>query len=223
MKIAVSWSGGKDSAFALHLAKQQGYEVVNILTMMKSEEKSIFHHIRSALLDAQADAMNISLIKKQVGNETYEQDFKAVLAELKTMGVEGLVTGDICAAANHEEGWLNRVCGEMGLKPIRPLWLGDTKQIFLDYITAGFKATVVRTNLAKLGVEWLGRVLDQQFYADLLKLGNIDPCGEGGEYHTVVTDGPCFKKKIEILETQKHKFDNNFGYLEIKNFVVTHK
>ena len=65
-------------------------------------------------------------------------------------------------------------------------------------------------------MEWLGRVLDKKFYDDILKLGNVDPCGEGGEYHTVVTDGPTFKKKIEILETQKHKLDGGFGYLEIK-------
>ncbi len=223
MKIAASWSGGKDSAFALCLAKQQGHEVVNILTMMMSEEKSIFHLIRSALLDAQADAMGVSLIKKQVGNDTYERDFKEVLSELKALGVEGLVTGDICEIAGHEAGWLNRVCSEMGLQPIRPLWLGDTKQIFLDYINAGFKAMVVRTNLSKLGVEWLGRVLDRQFYDDILQLDSIDPCGEGGEYHTVVIDGPYFNKRIEIIETQKHKFDDNFGYLEVTDFVVKHK
>jgi diphthamide synthase (EF-2-diphthine--ammonia ligase) len=98
--------------------------------------------------------------------------------------------------------------------------MGDTKQIYLDYLKTGYKATVVRTNLEKLGIEWLGRVLDKNFYDNILKLGNVDPCGEGGEYHTVVTDGPTFKKKIEILETAKHKLDGGFGYLEIKKFEV---
>ncbi|MCL1978368.1 MAG: diphthine--ammonia ligase [Candidatus Bathyarchaeota archaeon] len=219
MQVAASWSGGKDSAFALYLAKQQGHGVVNILTLM-NEEKSKFHLIRSDILDAQADALGVPLIKKQTSNETYELDFKTVLVELKAKGVEGLVTGDICEIDSHEEGWLNRVCREVGLKPIRPLWMGDTKQIYIDYLNAGFKATVVRTNLSKLDVDWLGRVLDKQFYDEILKLGNIDPCGEGGEYHTVVTDGPYFKKKIEILETQKHKLDSGFGYLEVKDFAV---
>ena len=99
----------------------------------------------------------------------------------------------------------------------------DTKQIYLDYLKTGFKATVVRTNLEKLGVDWLGRVLDRKFYDDILQLGNVDPCGEGGEYHTVITDGPTFKKKIEILETQKHKLDGGFGCLEIKKFEVKPK
>ncbi len=221
MKVVASWSGGKDSAYALYLAKQQGHEIVCILTMMMSEEKSNFHMIRSDILDAQAEAMGIPLIKRKTSNETYERDFKAVLAELiKTKGVEGLVTGDIYEVAGHEEGWLNRVCHEMGLKPVKPLWMGDTKQIYLDYLKTGFKATVVRTVLSKLGTEWLGRELNKQFYDDIMKLGNIDPCGEGGEYHTVITDGPNFKKKIEILETQKHKLDGGFGYLEVKAFTV---
>lgn len=223
MKVIASWSGGKDSAYALHLAKQQGHEVVSLLTMMMSEEKSNFHMIRSDILDAQANAIEVPLIKKQTSNETYEHDFKAVLAEFKAEGVEGLVVGDICEIVGHEEGWLNRVCCEMELKPIKPLWMGDTKRIYINYVRAGFEATVVRIKLSNLGMEWLGRILDKQFYEDILKLDNIDPCGEGGEYHTVVTDGPYFKKKIEILETQKHNLGSNCGYLEVKDFALKQK
>jgi uncharacterized protein (TIGR00290 family) len=211
MKAVASWSGGKDSAYALYLAKQQGHKIVNLITMMATEEKSNFHMIRSNLLDAQADAVNIPLIKKQAEKETYEQDFKTVLAELKLRGVEGLVTGDICEVSGHEKNWLNRVCHEMELTPIKPLWEKDTKKIYLDYLNAGFKATIVRTKLDKLGIKWLGQTLDRQFYEYVLKLDNIDPCGENGEYHTIVTDGPYFKKKLELLKTQKHHLDNNFG------------
>jgi uncharacterized protein (TIGR00290 family) len=223
MKVVASWSGGKDSCYAYYLATQQGYEVVNILTMMMSEEKSNFHMIPVGILDAQSDAIGIPIAKQQATPQTYEDDFKGALRRFKAEGVEGLVTGDIYEVAGHEQGWLGRVLKEVGLKPIKPLWMGDTKQIFLDYLKTGFKATVVRTNLEKLGVEWLGRVLDRKFYDDILKLSNIDPCGEGGEYHTVVTDGPTFKKKIEILETQKQKLDGGFGYLEIKRFEVKPK
>lgn len=223
MKVVASWSGGKDSAFACYKAIQEGYEVVNLLTMMMSESKSNFHMIRSDMLDAQAEAIGIPLIKQQTTPETYEKDFKAVLAQLKAKGIEGLVTGDIYEVTGHEEGWLNRICKEVGLQPIKPLWMDDTKQIYLDYLNSGFKATVVRTKLALLGMEWLGRELNREFYDDILKLGNIDACGEGGEYHTFVTDGPIFKKKIEILETEKHKLDGGFGYLEIKHFHVKPK
>jgi len=223
MKVVASWSGGKDSCYAYYLATQQGYDVVNLLTMMMSETKSNFHMIPSGILDAQADAIGIPLVKQQATPETYENDFKGALKRFKAHGVEGLVTGDIYEVAGHEEGWLGRVLKEVGLKPVKPLWMGDTKKIYLEYLKTGFKATVVRTNLEKLGMEWLGRQLDRKFYDDILKLGNVDACGEGGEYHTVVTDGPTFKKKIEILETQKHKLEGGFGYLEIKRFEVKPK
>ena len=223
MKVVASWSGGKDSCYAYYLATQQGYEVISLLTMMESETKSNFHMIPSGILDAQAEAIGIPLLKQVTTPETYENDFKRALRILKAKGAEGLVTGDIYEVAGHEEGWLGRVLKEVGLKPIKPLWMGDTKQIYLDYLKTGFKATVVRTNLSKLGMEWLGRVLNKKFYDDILKLRNVDACGEGGEYHTVVTDGPTFKKKIEILETQKHKLEGGFGYLEIKRFEVKPK
>ena len=223
MKVVASWSGGKDSCYAYYLATKQGYEVISLLTMMMSEKKSNFHMIPSGILDAQSEAIGIPLMKQVTTAETYENDFKRALRILKAKGAEGLVTGDIYEVAGHEEGWLGRVLKEVGMQPIKPLWMGDTKQIYLDYLKTGFQATVVRTNLSKLGEEWLGRVLNKKFYDDILKLGNVDACGEGGEYHTVVTDGPTFKKKIEILETQKHKLDGGFGYLEIKKFEVKPK
>jgi diphthine-ammonia ligase len=223
MKVVTSWSGGKDSCFAYYKATQQGYEVVNLLTMMMSETKSNFHMIPSSILDAQSDAVGIPLVKQKSTPKTYENDFKGALQRFKAKGIEGLVTGDIYEVAGHEEGWLNRICKEVGLKPVKPLWMRNTIQIYLDFLKTGFKATVVRTKLQLLGMDWLGRQLDKKFYDDILRLGNVDACGEGGEYHTVVTDGPTFKKKIEILETQNHKLDDGFGYLEIIRFEVKQK
>jgi diphthine-ammonia ligase len=222
MKVVASWSGGKDSAYAYYLAKQQGHEVLSLITMMMNEGKSNFHMIPADILDAQAKAVGVPLLKKTSSAETYEADFKGVLAEFKKKGAEGLVTGDIYEVAGHEEGWLNRVCREVDLKPVKPLWMGDTKQIYLDYLKTGLKATVVRTN-RDLSLDWLGRVLDRKFYDDILKLPGVDPCGEGGEYHTVITDGPDFKQKVELLETEKKRLDNGFGYLEIKKFKITPK
>ena len=222
MKVVASWSGGKDSCYAYFLAKQQGHQALSLITMMMNEEKSNFHMIPSGILDAQAKAINVPIVKKATTHDTYERDFKAVLSEFKAKGAEGIVTGDIYEVAGHEEGWLNRICKEVGLKPIKPLWMGDTKQIYLDYLKTGLKATVVRTN-RDLSLDWLGRVLDRGFYVDILKLPGVDPCGEGGEYHTVITDGPDFKQKIELLETEKKRLDNGFGYLEIKKYQVTPK
>jgi len=222
MKVVASWSGGKDSAYAYYLAQLQGHQVLSLLTMMMSEEKSNFHMIPSSIIDAQAKAIGIPLIKKTTSATAYEDDFKAVLRECRAKGAEGLVTGDIYEVAGHEEGWLARVLKEVGLTPVKPLWMGDTKLIYLAYLKSGFKATVVRTN-RDLSLDWLGRVLDRKFYDDILKLPGVDPCGEGGEYHTVITDGPVFTQKVELLETEKKRLDNGFGYLEIKKYKVTPK
>ncbi len=222
MKVVASWSGGKDSAYALYLAKQEGHEILSLLTMMMSEEKSNFHMIPAGILDAQAKAMGVPLIKKKTSPETYESDFKATLRECKARGAEGLVTGDIYEVAGHEEGWLGRVLKEVGLTPIKPLWMGDTKLIFQHYLKSGYKATVVRTN-RDLSLDWLERVLDQKFFDDIQKLPGVDPCGEGGEYHTVITDGPGFSSKVELLEVEKKRLDNGFGYLDIKKYRVVPK
>ena len=108
MKVVAAWSGGKDSAYAEYLATQQGYEVVKILTMMMSKEKSNFHMIPAGILDAQSDAVGIPIVKQQATPKTYEDDFKAALRQFKAEGAEGLVTGDIYEVAGHEEGWLGQ-------------------------------------------------------------------------------------------------------------------
>ena len=113
MKVIASWSGGKDSCYAYYLAKHQGHQVLTLFTMMMNEEKSNFHMIPSAILDSQAKAIGMPLIKKTSSAATYERDFKAVLSEYKAYGAEGIVTGDIYEVAGHEQGWLERICREV--------------------------------------------------------------------------------------------------------------
>jgi diphthine-ammonia ligase len=222
VKVVAAWSGGKDSCFACYKAVKSGLDVVSLVTFMENESRSNFHAITSKLLDAQAKAVDVSLVKRVTTPSSYEQVFKETMLQFKAKGVEGLVTGDIYEVADHEERWLERVCREVGLVPIRPLWQSDTTQIFKDFIGAGFKATVVRTRLSALGEEWLGKELDERFLGDILKLKSVDPCGEGGEYHTVVTDGPNFRNRIKLLETKKSS-QNGFGRLDVLRFEVEKK
>jgi uncharacterized protein (TIGR00290 family) len=222
VRVAASWSGGKDSCLACFKAIQEGFEVSNLLTMMTSDGKSNFHLIKNDLLDAQADALRIPMTKQKTAPGAYEQEFKKALAKLKTEGVQGLVTGDIYEVPMHESGWLDRICREADLKPIKPLWNRDTRQILHEFINTGFKAVVIRVNTALLGSEWLGRRLNEKFFEDIAKIGNVDPCGERGEYHTLVTDGPLFNKRIEILESRKTTLSGS-SYLEIEQFEVNEK
>jgi diphthine-ammonia ligase len=215
MKVAVSWSGGKDSCFACYKAIQEGDDVAQLLVMMSNPDTSNFHMISAELLDAQSHAIGIPIVKWVTAPGTYEQGFKKALLQMKAKGVEGIVTGDVYDVAMHEAGWLDRVCREVGLKPVKPLWHRDTLQIITEFINAGFKATVVRVKNDVLGLEWLGRQVNKQFLTDLP--ANVDPCGENGEFHTFVTDGPNFKNSIEILGTETTTL-NGYGRLEIKRF-----
>ncbi|MDX1813177.1 MAG: diphthine--ammonia ligase [Candidatus Bathyarchaeia archaeon] len=218
-----AWSGGKDSCFACYEAIKEGHDVSNLLIMMSDPKLSNFHMIRSDILDAQSQAIEIPIVKWMTTPNTYEQDFKKALLKMKAEGVEGIVTGDVFDVALHEAGWLDRICKEVGLRPIRPLWHRDTQQILDEFINDGFKATLVRVKLSVLGMNWLGREVSRKFFEDLLKLGTVDPCGEHGEFHTFVTDGPLFKKwRIEILESEKTRL-NSHGRLVIKHFELRRK
>jgi diphthine-ammonia ligase len=222
MKVVASWSGGKESCFACYKAIQEGFDVSCLLTMMANEDRSNFHMLNSELLDAQSQAIGIPIVKWKTTPDTYEQEFKKALRQMKAEGVKGLVTGDIYEVPLHEEGWLDRVCKEVGLKPIKPLWGCNTKQVLSDFIDEDFEATVIIVKTDAMGEEWLGRKVNKEFLSDLLKVGTIDPCGERGEYHTYVTNGPLFKKRIRILETKKMA-RNGYGYLGIKRYKIRAK
>jgi diphthine-ammonia ligase len=223
MQVVVSWSGGKDSCFACYKAIQEGYEVTDLLTTMSGTSESNFHMIRSDLLDAQSQAIGIPIVKWTTTSDTFEQDFKKALLKLKAKGVEGIVTGDIFDVPLHEAGWLDRICKEVDITPIRPLWHNETKKILEEFINEGFKATLIRVRTDVLGIEWLGREINKKFFDDLIKIGTVDSCGENGEFHTFVTDGPLFKKRrIVIFESEKTKL-NSHGLLVIKRFQVKSK
>ena len=222
MKIVAAWSGGKDSCLACYKAIQEGHEVSVLLIMMSDPSNSNFHMLRSDMLDAQSQAIGIPIAKWTTTPDTYEQEFKKALLQMKAKGMGGIVTGDVFDVALHEPGWLDRLCKEVGLTPVRPLWHRDTQQILQEFINEGFKATLVRVKADVLGTEWLGREINKEFFDDLLKLGTVDPCGEHGEFHTFVTDGPLFKNRIEILESEKVKLNGN-SRLVIKRFEVKPK
>jgi diphthine-ammonia ligase len=222
MKLVAAWSGGKDSCFAVYKTIQEGNEVTDLLIMMSDPSESIFHMIPATMLDAQSQAIGIPILKWTTTPDTYEQNFKKALLQMKAKGLEGIVTGDVFDVALHEVGWLDRICKEVGLMPVRPLWHHDTHQILNEFINEGFKAILVRANADLLGMDWLGREINKEFFDDLLKLGTVDPCGENGEFHTFVTDGPIFKKRIEILESEKKKLNGN-SRLVIKRLEVKSK
>lgn len=203
MKVFVSWSGGKDSCLACYEAISQGYEIAYLLNMVTEDAKlSMSHGISSDLLRTQAQAMGIPLIQQRNLWDDYEQQFKKAVTELMRQGVRGGVFGDIGYLQGHQD-WVQRVCGDLGIEPIMPLWGRGTGQAIDDFIRAGFEAVVVTCKSDVMGEEWLGRRIDRSFVEDLARLGGVDPSGEFGEYHTLVVDGPLFRRRIGITCAQK--------------------
>ena len=199
-KYAASWSGGKDSCFAYWKATSQGLKVSHLLNFINQDStKAMSHGLDGKLIALQAQAMGLPILQQKVTWETYEAGFKDALEKLKLEGITGLVTGDIYLQEHKD--WIDKVCGESAVRAVLPLWEMDTTQLLTDFIEAGFKAIIVSVKAQLLGKEWLGRQVDSKLASELSQLPgqlNIDVCGEGGEFHTFVYDGPAFKKPIKI-------------------------
>ena len=214
-EYAASWSGGKDSCLACWKAMSRGLKVSYLLNFVnKDSTRAMSHGLDAGILSLQAQAMQLPIIQQRVTWETYEAGFKAALKELKLKGVTGLITGDIYLQPHKD--WIDRVCGEAGMEAVLPLWGMDTAQLLTDFIDDGFKATVVSVKTEILGKEWLGRQVDGKLAAELRQL-NVDPCGEAGEFHTFVYDGPLFRKPIKIINSSSVLRDEHW-FLDIAEY-----
>ncbi|MCK4519917.1 MAG: diphthine--ammonia ligase [Candidatus Omnitrophica bacterium] len=220
IKAFVSWSGGKDASFSFYKAAQnRDIEITYFLNMISENGKcSRTHGISSELMKLQAQAIGVFIVQRKTTWETYEKEFKKALVELKKGGVQAGVFGDIDIQAHRD--WVERVCGECGIKPLFPLWQRERGRILREFIHSGFEAVVVAVKADILGSTWVGRRIDEEFVEELGKLNSVDLCGETGEYHTFVFDGPVFKKKIEILETKRVKRGKNW-FLDILKYEVS--
>ncbi len=207
----VSWSGGKDSALACYLAMNGDRLAVKYLLTMLSETgtHSRSHHLSVDLLEAQAAAVGVPLVRRQATWQRYEEEFMAALAAFKEEDVLTGIFGDIDVQEHRE--WVQRVCGECGVSPILPLWRRPRGLVIDEFVKCGFRAIVVAVKLECMGREWLGREIDGRFIEDMKRLPQVDLCGEEGEYHTFVYDGPIFNAPVEFtvgqtLEARTHAF-----------------
>lgn len=170
------------------------------------------HGIKSSLIREQADCLGLELIQQQTSSREYEKNFKSVVSQLKRSEVTKGIFGDIYLQEHRD--WIERVCDEMNIDPVFPLWHNDTIDLLKEFIQEGFKALTVSVRSDMLGKEWLGRNLDGVFLDDILALGNIDACAENGEYHTFVYDGPTFSTPVEFKNGEVSKRDKLF-FLEL--------
>lgn len=195
-KFVASYSGGKDSTLALYKAMQEG-EAVGLIVMMEEEGKrSRSHGMPPEVIQAQAEAIGLPVFSAPASWEGYEAVFMDLLAQAKANGAEVLVTGDLDVPAHG--CWHDRVTQNAGLKLGMPLWEMDHKEAVETFIQLGFITIIVTVNLT-LGMTEadLGRVLTLDLVKEFEARG-IDPCGEGGEFHTTVVDGPLFKRPVPV-------------------------
>lgn len=215
MKVFVSWSGGKDSSLALYRALKAGFKVGFLFNILNEEGlRSRGHGLRKEVIDAQAKAIGIPIVYGKASWEGYEEEFKRVIKELKNMGIEGGVFGDIDFQEHRD--WVEKVCGEVGLKAIEPLWNQKYETLLTEFIDIGFKAFIISVKAELIDPEWVGQPLNWEFI-EFLRSREIDLCGENGEYHTLITYGPIFKQRLKIIESNKVKKADRW-LLEILEF-----
>ncbi len=215
-----SWSGGKDSCLASFKAIKQGYKITRLLNFISRESKrGCFHGIEGKLLRLQAELIGIPLVQKEVSPdmEKYEEEFKQAVCGLKAVGAKSIVFGDIYL--DEHKDWVERVCGDLNVAAVEPLWNGSPVELMREFIGLGFKAVIVSCKADIMGKEFLGRYITSELVDELTKM-NICPCGENGEYHTLVVDGPIFKRPINILKSEplfKEGFWKHW-FLDIKEY-----
>lgn len=194
----VSFSGGKDSSLALYHAMQSG-SVIGLIVMLEEQgQRSRSHAMPLDIIQAQADAIGLPVFMTSSSWADYESKFIELLQQAKQQGAEVLVTGDLDMP---QHGcWHDLVTQHVGLKLGMPLWLRPHREVVEEFIRLGFRSIVVTVNLKlDMKTEDLGKILTLDYIQELENRG-IDPCGEGGEFHTTVIDGPIFNKAIPVRQ-----------------------
>jgi diphthine-ammonia ligase len=196
-----SWSGGKDCCLALHrIAEVHGPPRALLTMLIEGGGRSRSHGLDVAVLEAQATALGVPLLLRATSWDDYRATFVAAARELAGQGVRAGVFGDMDTDAHRE--WEESVCREAGLAALLPLWGADRLDVVREFLARGWEARIVAARADALGPEFLGRVVSEELIEELIARG-VDPCGEYGEYHTVVTGGPLFREPLRLIEGER--------------------
>lgn len=226
-KAYLNWSSGKDSALALYIILQENtYTINTLVTTVNQKYKRIsMHGVDEILLKKQAESIGLPLdiiyFPEEVSMETYDSIMKNNLQKFVDRGNEYAVFGDVFLEDLRK--YREEKLAELNLKGVFPLWKEDSKSVMKKFLSLGFKAITVSVNANLLDKNFVGREIDEQFINDLPS--NVDPCGENGEFHTFVYDGPIFSKPINVKVGEKvlktypsnknDTWDNSFWYCDL--------
>jgi diphthine-ammonia ligase len=194
-RAAVSWSGGKDCCLALMRAART-HDVVAMITMFGEDgSRSRSHGLTPAVVEAQSSRLSLPLYTERCSWQTYTDRYLQLLDRLKQLDVTHMIFGDIIGDSHRE--WNERVCAAHDLTPVMPLWGEPTRRLAEEFIARGGEARLVTVRPPVLDESWLGMTLDRPLLERLISVG-VDPCGEFGEYHTVVTNSPMFSSPLTL-------------------------
>jgi uncharacterized protein (TIGR00290 family) len=216
-KVLLSWSGGKDSALALHELRKSGkYEVAALLTTITRDyDRICMHGVRSILLEQQAESLGVPaekiFISKNASNEEYESSMRQILERYRSEGVCGVVFGDIFLEDLRK--YRQERLSQIGMKGLFPIWKRDTAELACAFIDLGFEAIVTCADSNLLDSTLVGRPFDEQFLSTLPEA--VDPCGENGEFHSFVSDGPIFQRQIPHTTGEVVLRENGFYYCDL--------
>ena len=211
-KVVMAWSGGKDSALALYEVLHSGsYEVLELLTTVTKDNSRIsIHDVQRVLLEQQAQALRVPLeelfIPKGASDAEYEDKLLKALKRHRDNGVSSVVFGDLFLEDIRK--YRERILEKAGMNGIFPLWKKDTRKLARTFINLGFKAVITSVDSTVLGKDFAGREYNEKFLSDLPV--NVDPCGENGEFHTFVYNGPIFCEKVPFKKGALTLKDNRF-------------
>ena len=204
MNLGVLFSGGKDSAYALHMAREK-HQVSCLITLISGNEESyMFHTPNIGITKLQAEAIGLPLVRQTTKGEKEEEleDLKEAIGKAKDeYGIEGVVTGAIESV--YQATRVQKICHELDIWCFSPLWKKDQLELLKELVEGGFRVMISGIFAYPLDENWLGKIMDREMIEELKKLNQkyeINPSGEGGEIETTVLDAPFFEKKIEIVE-----------------------
>jgi len=203
MKLAVLFSGGKDSSLAAWIAKKEGYEIGCLISIASKNKESFMFHVPSiSKVKAQAEVMGLPLILKEtLGEKEVElEDLRTAVLEAKEkFGIEGVVTGAVGSV--YQASRVQKICDDLDLECFNPLWQKDQVELLRDLVKEGFEVIVVGVAAYPLDEKVLGKKIDNEFIDEMLKLRekfDINPAGEGGEFESFVLNCPLFRKGLKI-------------------------
>lgn len=216
MRVAALFSGGKDSVFAVYIAKQYGWDVTHLVTLLPRKHDSwMFHSINIHQTDLLAQSIGIPLVKRKTNakKETELLDLQQLLSGLE---IDGVISGAI--ASEYQRTRIEKICDELALKSFTPLWHKNQELLLRDQVNAGFRIIVVGVFAQGFDDTWLGRTIDKETIDTLVHLHKkhgINIAGEGGEYETLVLSGPLLSQKLVIDESVK-EWNRDSGVLQVK-------